>query len=248
MLAVRFGREEAVRVLVEVEGISLDTGDCRGGHRIENILEAAREEREERRREEEERRVRRELAARREVEVMRRDMEILLESAPNTGDYTLVCRGEELACHTNILLARCPTLAPGATWPEGEKGRWVVKSLEGDEVEVEVVRDLLTYIYTGTISEKRVKERVEKLLELAHMYQLPGLVDTCREAALQQITVDNSLHTLATLHKFAPVEGEDEQKEVAIRFVKRNLAKVKETKDWEAFASKLPDLVEKVEG
>ena len=45
------------------------------------------------------------------------------------------------------------------------------------------------------------------------MYQLAALVDTCREAALQHITVDNSLHTLATFHKFALVDGEDEQKE-----------------------------------
>ena len=123
-----------------------------------------------------------------------------------------------------------------------------MRSMEGEEVGVEVVRDLLTYIYTSTISEERLQERAEELLELAHMYQLAGLVDTCREAALQQITVDNSLHTLATLHKFAPVEGEDELKDVAVRFVQRNLAKVKKMRDWEAFASKLPDLVEEVEG
>merc|ERR1719509_433187 len=106
---------------------------------------------------------------------------------------------------------------------EGEERRWVVRSMEGEEVGVEVVRDLLTFIYTGTISEERVQERVEELLEMAHMYQLAGLGDTCREAALQQITVDNSL---ATLHKFAVV-GEDKQKEVAVRFVQRNLARVR---------------------
>ena len=108
---------------------------------------------------------------------------------------------------------------------------------EVKEVGLEVVRDLLNFIYTSTLSEERVKKRVDELLELAHMYQLAGLVDTCREAALQQITVDNSLHTLATLHKFALVDGEDEQKEVAVRFVQRNLARVRGTKDWETFAS-----------
>ena len=109
MWAMAYGREEAVRVLVEVEGISLDTRDIEGRnledgatHRIQNLLEAAREER---RREEEERRVRREGAARRDVEVMRRDMDSLLESAPTTGDYTLVCQGEEVACH---IRSYCP--------------------------------------------------------------------------------------------------------------------------------------------
>ena len=43
------------------------------------------------------------------------------------------------------------------------------------------------------------------------------------------------------------VDGEYEQKEVAIRFVQRNLARVKLTKDWEAFTSSLPDLVEEVD-
>ena len=85
------------------------------------------------------------------------------------------------------------------------------------------------------------------MLEVAHMYQLAGLVDTCREAALQQITVDNSLHTLATLHKFTLGDGEDGQKEAAVRFVQRNLARVRGTRDWETFASSLPDLVEEVE-
>jgi len=249
------GMEEVVRVMVEVEGIDLDTRDdkgcslevfARGKPEIEAILKAAREER---RREVEERRVRKEAAARRSVEAWRRNMASLLESAPTTGDFTLVCQGEEVACHTTILLASCPTLAQGAlsTMKEGVEGRWVVRSMDGEEVGVEVVRDLLTYIYTGTISEERVKERVEELLKLAHMYQLAGLVEICREAALQQITVDNSLHTLATLHKFALVDGEDEQKEVAVRFVQRNLARVKMTKDWETFASIFPNLAKEVQ-
>ena len=109
------------------------------------------------------------------------------------------------------------------------------------------MRDLLTYIYTGTISEERFKERVEELLEVAHMYQLAGLVDICREAALQQITVDNSLRTLATLHRFA-MDGEDGQQEAAVRFVQRNLARVRGTKDWETLAPSLPGLEEEVEG
>merc|ERR1712129_381729 len=113
-------------------------------------------------------------------------------------------------------------------------------------VGVEVVRDLLTYIYTGTISEERLNESAEELLELAHMYQMADLVDTCREAAVQQITVDNSLHTLATLHKF-PEDGEVEHEMVAVRLVQRNLGRVRGTKDWETFASSYPDLVEKVE-
>ena len=183
------------------------------------------------------------------MEGWRRDMASLLESAPTTGDYTLVCQGEEVACHTTILLARCPTLAQGAlsTMREGVEGRWVVRSMEGEEVGVEVVRDLLTFIYTGTISEERVEERVEELLEVAHMYQLAGLVDICREAALQQITVDNSLRTLATLHRFA-MDGEDGQQEAAVRFVQRNLARVRGTKDWETLAPSLPGLEEEVEG
>jgi len=264
MLAVVDGNEKVVRVLVEVEGIDLDTRDNHGNSLEDaatlsstkwfpvgtesGIKKALGEAKARRVREIKERRMRR------EAEVWSRDMAqclaSLLESAPTTGDFTLVCQGEEVACHTNILVAMCPTLAQGAlsTMREGEERRWVVRSMEGEEVGVEVVRDLLTFIYTGTISEERVQERVEELLELAHMYQLAGLVDTCREAALQQITVDNSLHTLATLHKLAMVDGEDEQRKVAVRFVQRNLARVMGTKDWQAFTSSLPDLVEEVEG
>ena len=63
-------------------------------------------------------------------------MASLLESAPSTGDYPLVCQGEEVACHTSILRTRCPALARGAlsSMKEGVEGRWVVRSMEGEEV------------------------------------------------------------------------------------------------------------------
>ena len=92
-----------------------------------------------------------------------------------------------------------------------------------------------------------MEERVEELLEVAHMYQLAGLVDTCRETILQQITEDNALHTLATLHRF-PVDGEDQQKKDAIRFVQKNHHWIEGTKKCETFASTFPDLVEEVLG
>jgi len=154
----------------------------------------------------------------------------------------------EMACHTTILMARCATIAQGAlsTIREGVEGRWVVRSMEGKEVGLEVVRDHLNFIYTSTLSEERVKKRLEELLELAHMYQLAGLVDLCMEAAIQRIHLGNSLHTLATLHKFAAVDGENEEMKVAVKFVQRNPARLRGTKDWETFTTKFPNLVEEV--
>ena len=189
------------------------------------------------------------LGTRQELEEWRqlsRDMGRLLEGAKESGDFTLVCQGKEVPCHRAILLARCPTLTQGvtATMTEGAEDRRQVRGVE--VMDMSVLKDLLTFIYTGNLPKH--KARMGELLEVAHMYQLAGLVDTCREAALQQITVDTSLHILATLHRFALGDGEDEQKEAAVRFVQRNLARVRGTSDWETFASSLPDLVEEVEG
>ena len=43
------------------------------------------------------------------------------------------------------------------------------------------------------------------------------------------------------------MDGEDEQKEVDVRFVKRNLARVRGTKDWETFASTFPNMMEELQ-
>ena len=252
LLAAKYGREEVAREL-EQEGADLEARDLqgRGMEHWPGGRAVLRQERERRERVVEERR---EAAATRSVGAWVRDMAIftasLLESAPTTGDFMLVGEGGEVACHTTVLVARCPTLAQGAlsTWREGVEGRWRLRNMEGELVKVEVVRDLLSYIYTNNIPKEMVEESAVELLEFGHMFHLPGLVDVAKEVAIQQMAVDNSLHTLATLHKFGMVDVEDAYKAAAIRFVRRNLGKVRKTKDWETFATTCPDLVKRVVG
>ena len=210
-------REEAkdvVRTLLEVPGINLEASD-KQGRGVEELappwlLALITEERERRAREAEEGRVRREVATRRAVEKVRIDMAKMLEAASTTGDFVLVGEGGEVACHTTMLVARCPALALGvlSTMREGTGCKWEVRKggLSGELVGVDVVKSLLYFLYTGTLPEEGVEE-VEELLEGSRMFELPGLMDAAKEAALGQARVGTALATLSTIAGYA--EGED---------------------------------------
>jgi len=210
-------REEArdvVRTLLEVPGINLEASDEQG-RGVEELappwlLALITEERERRAREAEEVRVRREVATRRAVEKVRIDMAKMLEAASTTGDFVLVGEGGEVACHTTMLVARCPALALGvlSTMREGTGCKWEVRKggMSGELVGVDVVKSLLYFLYTGTLPEEGVEE-VEELLEVSRMFELPGLMDAAKEAALGQARVGTALATLSTIAGYA--EGED---------------------------------------
>ena len=150
-------------------------------------------------------------------------------------------QGEEVPCHRSVLLARCPTLAHGvtATMKEGAEGRWQVRGIEGKEVDVAVLKELLTFIYTGDHPEH--KARTGELLEVAHMYQLAGLVRACRDTLLRGIRPWNAVNTLVMLDRFG--DGEDEAKDQAVEYIKRNAKAVVKTEDWKVFVSNYGELV-----
>jgi len=187
------------------------------------------------------------------------DMLKLLEKASEpdhagSGDFVLVCEGgEELRCHRLILMARCPTLAQGITIPMNEAvdGRWRVNNEDGP-ADPAVVKNLLTFIYTGRFKEERMGE----LLELAHMNMLPTLAQICRERitqavkpdnALKAVKPDNALKTLAYTERFTQDEEQKKKYRVEmLQFIKKHKWEITQMDDWPAFQNKDPDLVTEI--
>ena len=75
------------------------------------------------------------------------------------------------------------------------------------------------------------------------MYQLAALVDTCREAALQHITVD--IHWTTPSTPSPPSTSSPWWTARTSR--RRNVARVRGAKDWETFASTFPNMMEELQ-
>ena len=110
-----------------------------------------------------------------------------------------------------------------------------MRDSQGRGVEAVVVRDLLFYLYVGDIP-KGLEERVEELVELAHMYQLDGLVKACRKAILEVIKPYSAVKALVLLEKY-PVDEYNVEKEKAIAYIKKNAKAVVKSSDWGLFFS-----------
>lgn len=93
--------------------------------------------------------------------------------------------------------------------------------------ETEVLRDLLTFVYTNKAPQ--VDDHPEKLLAAADYYNLEGLKSLCEEVILKRLSVDNAIDTiqLAELHSMQSL------KESVLKFIRDGQGKMlTKTQGW----------------
>ena len=69
--------------------------------------------------------------------------------------------------------------------------------VEITDIELPVVQEMLTFIYTGYSPKLNLKDMASKLLFAADKYQLGRLKLMCQEALSRKLTVENVSQTLA---------------------------------------------------
>ena len=172
------------------------------------------------------------------------DISRLLESACETGDFMLTCRGEEFPCHRAILSARSPTFASGISSSMAEAGgRWTMKDDEGDEADPLAVRDVLHFIYTGDIPKEATRDRAREVLDLAMQYQLAELAEVCKEAIVEGLSTTNAVISLIQLDKYGGNYGDEIWKNKVLDFIKKNAKDVVKGEHWKMFVKNYEDLV-----
>uniref|UniRef100_A0AAY4EH10 BTB domain-containing protein n=1 Tax=Denticeps clupeoides TaxID=299321 RepID=A0AAY4EH10_9TELE len=125
-------------------------------------------------------------------------------------DCSLVVAGQEFQAHKAILAARCPVFR--AMFMHNMMERQTNR-VEIHEMEPEVLKELLTFIYSG--KAPNLQDMAAELLVAADMYLLDRLKRMCEEALCRSLTVENAAEILI----FADLYLTPNLKEKAITFI-----------------------------
>jgi len=105
----------------------------------------------------------------------------------------------------------------------------------------EIIEDLLDYLSNGLIPDDFDTKAVE-MIHVAEKYKLEALIKACENSLVDNLSVDNVIHTLITVDLYVPNSA---HRQKILDFMNSNAAQVIKTKDsdWMEFLQKYPKLV-----
>ena len=167
----------------------------------------------------------------------------LLRSEKGT-DITFLVAGEPVAAHRSVLAARSPVFMAEFFGDMKEKASPCV---EINDMEVEVFRAMLHFVYTDTVSVLDQKGEqstlmAQHLLEAADRYGLERLKRICVEKVYTDISVD----TVATTLALAEQHGCSELKSRCMKFIlaaPANLQAVAATEGYKHLEASCPSVL-----
>ncbi|KAI6223276.1 TD and POZ domain-containing protein 3-like protein [Aphelenchoides besseyi] len=96
----------------------------------------------------------------------------------------------------------------------------------------EVVKKMFEYLYTGNVKE--IELVAQKLLPLAHQYELSELVSMCAKVLRTNPTIENIIEQLELCSLY---EEMNTCKKDILMFTKRNFSEIKKLPEWNKFVS-----------
>ena len=130
----------------------------------------------------------------------------------------------EFYAHKAILASRSTVFAKMFS---SEMKESVTNTLSLPDIEADVLKELLTYIYTGECPN--IKAHASSLLCAAEKYDLSRLKALCEERLSYDLQVDNA----ASMLMLADACNANQLKRNALLFIKEHGKAVKRTKEWE---------------
>uniref|UniRef100_A0A1I7TNM9 Protein roadkill n=2 Tax=Caenorhabditis tropicalis TaxID=1561998 RepID=A0A1I7TNM9_9PELO len=159
------------------------------------------------------------------------------------SDFTLICKtdsdspSQTFYIHKAILAARSRVFSAMFEhhMQESDTNMTTV-----DDIEPEVMKELLVYMYTG--QTKSLDQLANHLIAAADKYQLDRLKVMCEQSLCNQITTENSCETLmlADMYSAAQLRAH------AVNFINVNATEVMTTDGWTQLVREHPTLLEEV--
>lgn len=167
---------------------------------------------------------------------LHRDLGLVLENQ-KFGDITFSVGNKELRAHKAILAVRSPVFAAmfEHEMVENRQNMVLIKDMD-----YEVLKEMLTYIYTGR--SKNLKDVAEDLLVVADKYDLEGLKTLCQRELGAKLTTENAADLLA----LADMHCAKLLKKQAIAFISMWPKDVTRTPAWKNISSTHPHLTSEV--
>ncbi|KAK8733307.1 hypothetical protein OTU49_006572 [Cherax quadricarinatus] len=150
------------------------------------------------------------------------------------SDVTLSVSGREFQAHKAILAARSPVFAAMFAHEMEERKH---NRVEIQDVDHEVLREMLRFIYTGKATN--LEKMADDLLAAADKYALERLKVMCEEALCTNLSTENAADVLI----LADLHSADQLKAQAIEFINTHATDVMETQGWKSMIQSHPHLI-----
>jgi hypothetical protein len=159
---------------------------------------------------------------------------LLLSS--NQSDIQFVCSdGEILPAHKIILAAASPYFETAFDGPWAEntpKGEWHTKHPSS------LIKAVLTYIYTGDVSDSVAGETFMDMLSIAGEYNLPSLTELAAFHCIRSMSVAN----FKKMAQLAYIHGIENLKKACCEFLKTNKVAILKNPNVMSLPTESPDL------
>merc|ERR1719186_852329 len=159
----------------------------------------------------------------------------LLESG-EMSDFRIICGQETFQCHKNILFAQSNVLR---TMFNNQMRETREDSMTITDLEPSIVKQLIKFIYTGSIDEEEAKGNAIKLLEVSDRYELKGLTKLCENEVIPTIDNNNVLEMITK----ADLYHADKLREVAMKWIVANRLEIVKQEGWKEVLKKFPELI-----
>lgn len=154
------------------------------------------------------------------------------------SDVSIRVREEVMHAHSQILAARSPVFAAmfSSGMREGREREVVI-----DDLVPSAVREMLSFLYTGTIDKAQLSrdEEALALLEVAHRYEAVALVERCTLALGGRLEAQTVLDRLSV----SDLIGCSCMKGKCLDFIKDHITEIQTTEAYTALAERRPALL-----
>ena len=155
------------------------------------------------------------------------------------SDVEIKCEGEVFNCHINILSTRSDVFRAmfQADMAENRTKKVTIKDMDP-----EVAREMLLFIYTGSVNENVSKEKARELLAAADRYQLDVLKNICEDHLCSKIQINNAVEHLV----FGDLHHASKLRSRALKVIAGNLVKVVKTEKYQNLVKHHPSLAAEI--
>ena len=155
------------------------------------------------------------------------------------SDMEIECDGEIFYCHQAILSTRSDVFRAmfQEDMAENRTNKVTIKEIDSD-----VVREMLYFIYTGCTNGNVFKEKSRELLAAAQRYQLDVLKSMCEDHLCSNLQINNAIENLV----FGDLHQASKLRRMSMKVIARNLAKVVETEEYQNLVKHYPSLAAEI--
>ena len=167
------------------------------------------------------------------------DVPELLDTDAN-ADVHFVFKESTIAAHSSVIAASSPVFA--TMFQRGKFKEAHPKTVDIEDVDPGVFRQLLQFLYSGQVSEWQNADVMESLFVAADKYQLDALKNLCEDCLIPELELENAIRFLVLAHlHLAP-----KLQQAAVKCLRAHRDELWKLEDWKELARNYADLFHEV--